>query len=218
MRRRDTDKCRSWSSPWISSHAGRPLPPTPQLRFTGSEMSLQEKGRVLRLAVTLLGRAAGRESILLVAIATRCRSLVPLGAGTVVGVTSRPLSRPAAVWHHLQRPRQYNSECWARQQQQRVARHKQRRAQGKLAAASGDSLGQRERCPGKGGAKKATGAYASDFYTCPVIPQEARRGPQYRVTEPEGDPMPSVGAVLFMPPQRCAKARRPEQHPRLPCL
>ena len=92
----------------FDSHAGRPLPPTPQSRFTGSEQSLQEKGRVLRLAVTLLGRAAGRESILQAAIATRCRTLVPLGAGMVVGVKGRPLfTRPAAVWHHLQRLRQY---------------------------------------------------------------------------------------------------------------
>ena len=70
----------------FESHAGRPLPPTPQLRFTGSEMSLQEKGRDLQLAVTLLGRAAGLESILPAAITTRCRALVPLGAGMVVGV------------------------------------------------------------------------------------------------------------------------------------
>ena len=141
----------------FESHAGRPLPPTPQLRFTGSEMSLQEKGRVLRLAVTLLGRAAGRESILPATITTRCRALVPLGAGMVVGVKGRPLlTRPAAVWHHVQRLRQYNSEPWARQQQQRVARrkHKQRRAQGKPATSPGGNSGQRERCPGKGEARR----------------------------------------------------------------
>ena len=95
----------------FGSHTGRPLSPTPQSRFTGSELSLQEKGRVLRLAVTLLGRAAGRESILPAAITTRCRALVLLGAGMVVGVKGRPLfTRPAAVWHHLQRLRQYSSE------------------------------------------------------------------------------------------------------------
>ena len=31
----------------FESHAGRPLPPTPQSQFTGPEMSLQEKGRVV---------------------------------------------------------------------------------------------------------------------------------------------------------------------------
>ena len=205
----------------LESHAGRHLPPTQHSRFTGSEMSLQEKGRVLRLAVTLLGRAGGRESILPAAITTRCRALVPLGVGMVVGVKGRPLfTRPAEVWHHLQKLRQYNSERCARQQQQRVARrqHKQRCAQGKLAASPGDSLGQRERCPGKGGAKKTAGAYAGDFYAGPVIPHGARRGPQYQVVEPEDDPVSKVGATLFSPPQRCDKARRPEQHPRLSWL
>ena len=61
----------------FESHAGRPLPPTPQTRLTGSEMSLQEKGQVLRLTVTLLGRAAGRESILPASITTRCPTLEP---------------------------------------------------------------------------------------------------------------------------------------------
>ena len=66
----------------FESHAGRPLPPTPQARFKGTELSVQEKGRVRRLAVTLLGRTLGKESILPAPITTRCRSLVPLGAGT----------------------------------------------------------------------------------------------------------------------------------------
>ena len=168
----------------FESHVGRPLLPTPQSRFTGSEMSLQEKGRVIRLAVTLLGRAAGHASILPAAITTRCRALVPLGAGMLVGVKGRQLfTRPAAVWHHLQRLHQYNSERWVRQQQQRLARrqHKQRRVQGKPAASPGDRLGQRERCPGKGGAKRRAGAYASDFYVGPIIPG----GPQ-RPTVPGG--------------------------------
>ena len=44
----------------------------------------------------------------------------------------------------------------------------------------------RERCPGKGGAKRAAGAYASDFYAGPVLPEGAHRGVQYRVEEPSG--------------------------------
>ena len=70
----------------------------------GTEMSLQKKGRVVRLAVTLLGRVAGRESILPAAITTHCRSLMPLGAVPVVGVKGRPLfTWPMAVWHHPKR-------------------------------------------------------------------------------------------------------------------
>ena len=100
----------------FESYTGRPLPPTPQTRFKGGEMSLQEKGRVLRLAVSLLGKAAGRESILPVGFTNRCRSLVPLGAGTTVGVKGRPIfTRPAAVWHHLRRMQQYSGKRWAQQ-------------------------------------------------------------------------------------------------------
>ena len=71
----------------------------------------QEKGRVLRLAVSLLGKAAGKESILPAGFTNRCRSLVPLGAGTTAGVKGRPIfTRPAAVWHHLRRMQQYSAE------------------------------------------------------------------------------------------------------------
>ena len=93
-------------------------------------MSLQEKGWVVQLAVTLLGKAVEAESILSAATTTRCRSLVPRGDGTLVGVQGRPIfKRPMAVWHHLHRMRKYSSERWARQQQAKVARQrwKQRR-------------------------------------------------------------------------------------------
>ena len=51
-------------------------------------------------------------------ITNHCRSLVPLGAGPVVGVKGRPLfTRPMAVWHHLKRLQRYNAERWAQQQQ-----------------------------------------------------------------------------------------------------
>ena len=139
----------------------------------------------------------------------------------VVGPKGRLLfTRPAAVWHHLQRLRQYNIERWARQQQQRVARrkHKQRRAQGKPAMSPGGNSRQQERCPGKGGAKKTVGAYASDFYAGPIMPQGGRRGQQYQVVAAEDGPVPNARAALFSPPQRRAKARCPEQHPRLPRL
>ena len=59
-------------------HAGTPLPPTPQSKFMGTKMSLQEKGGVVRLPVTLLGRAGGKESILPAASTMQCRSPMPL--------------------------------------------------------------------------------------------------------------------------------------------
>ena len=41
----------------FEAFAGRPLPPTPELKYVGGDLSLQEKGRVVRLIVTLVGRA-----------------------------------------------------------------------------------------------------------------------------------------------------------------
>ena len=200
----------------FETHAGRPLPPTPQSTFTGTELSPKEKGRVMRLAVTLMGKAAGWESILPARITNHRRSLVPLGVGPVVGVKGRRLfTRPMAVWHHLKRLQKYNAERRTQQQQSRVAkqRQKRRRAQGQLANGQNDNTRPRERCPGKGAAKKAVRASASDFYAEPVLPEGAGRGVQYRVEEPSGEattPAPGGGAVLFTPPQRCAVARRPE--------
>ena len=208
----------------FESYTGRPLPPTLQTRFAGGEMSLQEKGRVLRPAVSLLGKAAGRESILPVGFTNRCRSLVPLGAGTTAGVKGRPVfTRPTAVWHHLRRLQQYSAARWAQQQQTRVARRqsKWRRAQSTQAKPAREQQSKKARCPGKGGAKRSAGAYTSDFYAGPVIPPGARRGPQYRVTDEEdipAEPACNDRAALFTPPQKRAVARRPEQRPRLPRL
>ena len=104
----------------LESHPRRPLPPTPHTTFV--ETSLEEKGRVIRLAVSLLARAAGHESILPAGITNKCRSLVPLGAGTTTGVKGWPtFTRLAAVWHHLRRLQQYSSTRWARQQPAGVA-------------------------------------------------------------------------------------------------
>ena len=45
----------------------------------------------MRLAASLLGRAAGWESILPAGFTNRCRPLVPLGVGTTAGVKGRPI-------------------------------------------------------------------------------------------------------------------------------
>ena len=156
----------------FESYTRRPLPPTPATRFKGREILLQEKGRALRLAVSLLGKAAGRESILPAGFTNKCRSLVPLGAGTTAGVKGWPVfTRPMAVWHHLRRMQHYVARL-AQQQQARVARQqsKRRRVQGTKTKPAPAHQPQKAKCPGKGGAKRSVGAYASDFYVGPVLP------------------------------------------------
>ena len=138
----------------------------------------------------------------------------------MVGVKGRPLfTRPMAVWHHLKRLQKYNAERWAQQHQSRVAKQRKKRehAQGHSANGQNDSTRPRERCPGKARAKKG-GAYASDFYAGPVLPEGARGAVQYRVEGPSGEAAtqaPGGGAMPFTPPQRCAVARRPKTRPRL---
>ena len=86
-------------------------------------------------------------------------------------------------------------------------RLKPRRAQGQSANRQNDNAQPRERCPGRGGAKKAARVYAGDFYAGPVLLEGTRRGVRYKVEEPSGDAAtsaPGGGAVLFTPPQRCA--------------
>ena len=44
----------------VGVYAGRHLPPAPQTRYVGGDMPLQEKGQVLRMAITILAQRQGR--------------------------------------------------------------------------------------------------------------------------------------------------------------
>ena len=112
----------------FEAYAGRQLPPAPQSRFQGGDMSLQEKARVMRLITTLLGRSVGKESTLPAKLTNSCKSLIPIGAGAVMGLEGRPLlTKPLDVWKHLQRLRKYGEERWAQRRRQRQAKHRAKR-------------------------------------------------------------------------------------------
>ena len=101
----------------FEAYAGRQLPPAPQSRFVGGEMPLQEKARVLRLITTLMGRAVGQDTILPAKMTNHCKTLIPMGAGLVMGLEERPLfTRPLEVSRHLQRLRAYGEERSAQRQ------------------------------------------------------------------------------------------------------
>ena len=59
--------------------AQRTLPHAPQAKFKGTTLSLQERGRVLRLAIASAQRLVTKGQLHPARIATRCNSLVPLG-------------------------------------------------------------------------------------------------------------------------------------------
>ena len=83
----------------FEAFTGRPLPPAPRSKYAGGDLSLQEKGRVLRLIATLVGRATECESIFPARMTHHCRSLTSMGAGLVMGLEGHPVfTRPTTVW------------------------------------------------------------------------------------------------------------------------
>ena len=185
-------------------------------------MSLHEKGRVLRLIVTLMGRAMECESIFPVKMTHHCRSLTSMGAGTVMGLAGCPIfTRPTAVWKHLERLRTYGEARWAQKQKARTAK-RQAKTKGlakKLAAKpSGDTTNpERKRCPAKGGAKSALKHYATDFYAKPEKALAEQRNevfaPAAGAVEDRGGGRPA--APIFTPPATRNGARKKETRRRL---
>ena len=195
----------------FEAYAGRQLPPAPQSWFQGGDMSLQEKARVMRLITTLLGRSVGKESILPAKLTNS--SLIPMGAGAVMGLEGRPLlTKPVDVWKHLQRLRRYGEERWAQRQRQRQAGHgaKREKKQARSAEQPRPQAGDRPRCPAKGGAK--AGHFAADFYTRSAgRPKESLDVDDGAQAEVQG---PTRLAVAFTPMRTEARARKPEAHKR----
>ena len=200
----------------FEAYAGRQLPPAPQSRFQGGDMSLQEMARVMRLITTLLGRSVGKESILPAKLTNNCRSLIPMGAGAdgaggapPLHETTRPLE-PVDVGKHLHRLRKYGEERWAQRQQLRQAKHRAKR--GKKQARSAEQprapAGDRPRCPAKGGAK--AGYFAADFYTRPV----GRPKESFEVGEGAQAEVQDLTrlAMAFTPLRTAARTRKPERH------
>ena len=82
---------------------------------------------MLRLVVTLLGRATGQESILPAKMTHHRRPLISMGVGTLMGVEGRPLPvKPQTLWQHFIWLRAYGQERWAQKQKARKAKHKVR--------------------------------------------------------------------------------------------
>ena len=75
--------------------------PAPLGKYTMHQMPLQEKGKVLKLALTLLCNSRGM--VLPEPATNGCFSLVPVGTRVLVGMNGRPLfERPHVVQKHPQ--------------------------------------------------------------------------------------------------------------------
>ena len=164
----------------FEAYARRSLPPAPQCKFTGGDMPLQEKGRVLRLIATLLGRAMEQESIFPAKMTHHCRSLTSMGAGTVMGLEA-PRLQPATG---SVAPPRAAAKVWGGQvsaKQKACTAKRKAKAQGKTQKPArdpptrrGDS--EKKRCPAKGGAKSSARRYATDFYAKPEKVQPGLHG------------------------------------------
>ena len=201
----------------FEAYAGRQLPPAPQSRFVGGEMPLQEKARVLRLITTLMGRAVGQDTILPAKMTNHCKTLIPMGAGLVMGLEGRPFfTRPLEVSRHLQRLRAYGEERWAQRQRSKQTQKKARRdrAQGAKPQRNPATPADRRRCPAKGGARRSAPHYGTDFYAKPTVPDGTRHPPfQVVDTGPEnGSQEPHT--IRFTPQHARTRQHRPETHKR----
>ena len=180
-------------------------------------MPLQEKARVLRLITSLMGKAVGQDTILPAKMTNHCKTLIPMGAGLVMGLEGRPLfTRPLEVSRHLQRLRTYGEERWAQRQRSKQAQKKARRdrAQGAKPQRNPATPADRRRCPAKGGAKRSALHYGTDFYAKPAVP-DGRRHPPFQVVDagPEnGSQEPHT--IRFTPQHARTRQRRPETHKR----
>ena len=93
--------------------AQRTLPHAPQAKFKGTTLSLQERGRVLRLAITSAQRLLTKGQLHPACIVTRCNSLVPLGGPALCGLNRRPYFACRAALHtHILKLAEYCEHAW----------------------------------------------------------------------------------------------------------
>ena len=93
--------------------AQRTLPHAPQAKYTGNTLSLQERGRVLRLAMASAQRLVTSGQLHPAGMVTRCGSLVPLGGPAICGLNKRPyFARREAMLSHIRKLVQYCEEQW----------------------------------------------------------------------------------------------------------
>ena len=94
--------------------AQRTLPHAPQAKFKGTTLSLQERGRVLRLAMANAQRLVTKGHLHPARVVTHCSSLVPLGGPALCGLNCRPyFTCRSAMNTHVQQLAAYCERTWA---------------------------------------------------------------------------------------------------------
>ena len=93
--------------------AARTFPASPQAVYRATALPLPERARVLKLALATLQKLSVAGAVLPGGVLTKCSSLVPLGAPTVVGVSARPyFTRRPDMLKLLQNLQEYCELRW----------------------------------------------------------------------------------------------------------
>ena len=168
--------------------AARTLPASPQAVYRATALPLPERARVLKLALATLQKLSVAGAVLPGGVLTKCSSLVPLGAPTVVGVSARPyFTRRPDMLKLLQNLQEYCELRWTAVLQapppspDTRQRNAQRAKERREATESSPSI--RERIPklkytssllpamhtprhltGRGGGKKSATLFAADYF------------------------------------------------------
>ena len=74
----------------FEAHSGRALPVTPSAVLKAEVMSLHERARVLQVALSILQKHVVQGSLMCGEMTSSANSLVPMGAGLMVGLTAHP--------------------------------------------------------------------------------------------------------------------------------
>ena len=89
------------------------LPQAPQAKYKGVTPSLQERGRVLRLALATTQHLVTRGLLHQAHIITRCNSLIPLGGPAICRLSQRPyFACRAAMLPQIRKLAEYCEHTW----------------------------------------------------------------------------------------------------------
>ena len=96
------------------THSGRSMPALPGAELQAIALSLHERARLLRTALSVLNKHVATGALVQGTMTLKARSLVPLGADPLAGLTARPyFTRRNAMMCQLQALASCCDERWA---------------------------------------------------------------------------------------------------------
>ena len=155
----------------FEAFSGRALPSSPSAKFAAITLPLQERARVLRVALIIMRRHVEHGSLFPGKLIARANSLYPFGAGCHMGLNTRPyFAAPNAMIQQIDALQRYVEGRWICQQMNRLGGAPPPsplpslltptpRVKGKLPLTAGN-----ERLSARGGAVRK-GCFATDHYT-----------------------------------------------------